>query len=83
MNRLIAVLIVSIGLGGCNNSAAPSTIPPQKQFTIVDIKGDVLGMSYADYKKKHPGDCDDYLHPRQLMLICRPAALPISFMASF
>jgi hypothetical protein len=62
MNKLIALLIASIGLGGCNNSAAPTaSAPPQKQFTIVDIKGDVLGMSYADYKKKHPGECNDYL----------------------
>jgi len=62
MNKLIALLIASIGLGGCNNSAPPTaSAPPQKQFTIVDIKGDVLGMSYADYKKKHPGDCSDYL----------------------
>jgi hypothetical protein len=62
MNKLIALLIASIGLGGCNNSAAPTaSAPPQKQFTIVDIKGDVLGMSYADYKKKHPGECNYYL----------------------
>lgn len=59
MNKLIALLIASIGFGGCNNSAVPTaSAPPQKQFTIVDIKGDVLGMSLADYKKKHPGDCD-------------------------
>lgn len=62
MNKLIALLIASIGLGGCNNSAPPTaSAPPQKQFTIVDIKGDILGMSYADYKKNHPGECNDYL----------------------
>lgn len=61
MIKLIALLIASIGLGGCNNSAPISSAPPQKQFTIIDIKGDVLGMSYADYKKKHPGECNDYL----------------------
>jgi hypothetical protein len=59
MHKMIALLIASIGLGGCNNSAAPTaSAPPQKQFTIVDIKGDVLGMSFTDYKKKHLGDCD-------------------------
>ncbi len=50
---LVGALVSGVG---CNSAPATSKVP-QKEFVVSDIKGDVLGMSYADYKRKHPEDC--------------------------
>jgi hypothetical protein len=53
MKRPAAILCL-FALTGCRQGPPPA---PNIPFVVHDIKGDVLGMSLADYKKSHPDTC--------------------------
>jgi hypothetical protein len=60
MKQLLAFLAIAMGAAalGCSGATASAPVSASlPKFMIHDVKGDVLGMAYADYKKAHAQEC--------------------------
>ena len=53
--KLLAGALLVLAVTGCRQGPPPAPATP---FVVHDIKGDVLGMDLAEYKKNHPDTCD-------------------------